>query len=176
MQAVGFYKSIEYKGINTSGVLSRAGDFNPKSDGQLEAALQSGLLIAKPYPGGGFIWVSDQTTYGKDPNFVFNSVQAIYAADTVALTMAQRMEQAFVGQSLADVSASIAKSYAEAVLAELLRIKLLAPSDDGAQRGFKNLAVKIRGNAMFVSLEIKLASAIDFIKIDFLVSAVQQSA
>jgi hypothetical protein len=176
MQAVGFYRSIEYKGINTSGVLMRSGDFNPKNDSALEQALQSGLLVAKQASGGGYIWVSDQTTYGKDNNFVFNSIQAVYDADTVALTMAQRMEQAFIGQSIADISASVAVSYAEAILSELLRIKLLAPSDDGAPRGFKNLKVKISGNAMFVTCEIKLGSAIDFIKIDFLVSAVQQSA
>jgi hypothetical protein len=31
-------------------------------------------------------------------------MQAIYAADTVAMTTAQRMEQAFVGKTLAKVS------------------------------------------------------------------------
>ena len=57
----------------------------------------------------------------------------------------------------------------------MLRLKLIAPSD-GAEKGWKNLGIKIRGNAMLVSVEIKLATAIDFIKIDFLVSQVEQSA
>lgn len=176
MQAAGFYRSIEYKGINTSGVLSRLGDFNVKNDSQVENALRSGLLIARQSRTGGYIWVSDQTTYGTDSNFVFNSIQAVYAADTVSQTMATRMEAAFIGQSVADVSAAVARSFAEAVLADMLRLKLIAPSDDGAPRGFKNLTVRIIGNAMKVACEIKLATAIDFITIDFLVSAVQQSA
>jgi hypothetical protein len=175
MQAAGFYRNIEFKGINTVGILSRSGDFNYKSDSQVESALKAGLLTAVPARTGGFIFISDQTTYGKDNNFVFNSIQAVYAADTVSLTMAQRMETAFVGQSVADVSAPIARAFAEGVLADMLRLKLIAPSD-GAEKGWKNLSIKIRGNAMLVSVEIKLATAIDFIKIDFLVSQVEQSA
>lgn len=175
IQAAGFYRNIEFKGVNTVGVLSRANDFNAKSDSQVEQALKAGLLVAVPARTGGYIFASDQTTYGKDNNFVFNSIQAVYAADTVSLTMAQRMETAFVGQSVADVSAPVARAFAEGVLADMLRLKLIAPSD-GAEKGWKNLGIKIRGNAMLVSVEIKLATAIDFIKIDFLVSQVEQSA
>lgn len=176
MQAAGFYRNIEYKGVNTSGVVHRAGDFNPKSDSQMEQALLAGLLPARQALTGGFIFVSDQTTYGKDNNFVFNSIQAVYAADVVSLTMAQRMETAFIGKSVADVSATIARSFAVGVLADMLNLKLIAPSDDGAEQGWKNLVVQISGNAMKVSVEIKLATAIDFILINFLVSPVQQSA
>jgi hypothetical protein len=38
----------------------------------------AGLLIAQEGAHGGFTWVSDQTTYAKDNNFVYNSVQAVY--------------------------------------------------------------------------------------------------
>lgn len=175
MQAAGFYRAIVHKGINTSGVLSLAGDFNPNNDSQVEQALQAGLLPAKKAPGGGFYWVSDQTTYGKDNNFVFNSIQAVYAADIVALSTAQAMENAFVGQSVADVSAAVALSFLEAQMANFLRLKLIAPSDD-APKGFKNAQIRISGSAMIVSVEIKLAGAIYFIPISFLVSPVTQSA
>lgn len=175
MQAAGFYRNIEFKGINTSGVLHREADFSDKDDSQMEDALQSGLLPAKRALTGGFIFVSDQSTYGKDSNFVFNSIQAVYAADTVALTTAQRMEGAFVGQSVADISAPVALSFLEGIMADMLRLKLIAPSDD-AKKGFRNAKIQISGNSMLVSLEIKLATAIDFITIDFLVSPVQQTA
>jgi hypothetical protein len=175
MQAAAFYKNIELKGINTNGVLSRAGDFNAKKDSDMEDALLSGLLPAKPAVGGGFTWASDQTTYGRDNNFVFNSIQAVYAADTVSLTTAQRMETAFAGKAIADVSAAVALSFLEGIMADMLRLKLIAPSDD-APKGFRNAKVQIRGNAMLVSVEIKLDSAIDFISIEFLVSPVQQTA
>lgn len=176
MQAAGFYRSIMHKGISCSGVLQAAGDFNPNSDSQLEDALNAGLLVAMKTVDGGFIFVSDQTTYSKDNSFYFNSIQAIYDADIVALTSARRMETAFVGASLADVSASLAKSAFETILADLFRIKLLAASDDNAPQGFKDVTVKIQGNVMLCSANIKLASAIAFIPINFTVSQVTQSA
>lgn len=175
MQAAGFYRAIVNKGINTSGVLMRDASFSDKDDVQLEDALLAGLLPARKSLTGGFTWVSDQTTYGKDTNFVFNSIQAVYVADIIALSTAQRMEAAFVGQSVADVSAGIAKAYLEGIMADFMALKLIAPSDD-APKGFKNLTVQISGPAMVVSCEVKLAGAIYFIPVSFLVSQVTQTA
>jgi len=174
-QAAGFYRAIVHKGINCSGALQAAGDFKDSNDTNVEDALLAGLLIIKKSDEGGFFWVSDQTTYAKDDNFVYNSIQAVYVADVIGLTCAQRMEKAFVGQSVADVSAALALSALEAIMADFLRLKLIAPSDD-APKGFKNATVKISGTAMVVRLEIKLAGAIYFIPVDFLVSQVTQSA
>jgi hypothetical protein len=175
MQAAGFYRPIVRKGINISGALQAKGDFNDQNDTQMEDALQSGLLPIRRDETGGFYWVSDQTTYGKDSNFVYNSIQATYVADVIALSTAQRMEKAFVGQSVADVSASLALSTLEAIMDDFRRLKLIAPSDD-APKGFKNAKVQIKGPAMVVFVEVKLAGAIYFIPIQFLVSQVQQSA
>jgi hypothetical protein len=175
MQAAGFYRSITKKQLDISGLTHAAGDFNAKSDSHMEAALTAGLMPIRPARTGGWEWVSDQTTYGADDNFVFNSLQAVYAADTIALTTGQRMEDAFVGQSVADVSAQVALTYLDQIMADFLRLKLIAPSDD-AKKGYKNARIRISGNSMLVSVEIKLAVAIDFIVIDFLVSPVTQTA
>lgn len=174
MQAAGFYKAIFNKSINTAGVVHADGSFNEKNDSNVEDALLSGLMPARKALTGGFVFDSDQTTYTKDDNFVFNSIQAMYAADTIALSTAQRMEAAFVGQSTADVSAAIGLSFLEGIMADFLRLKLIAASDD-APKGFKNVKVRINGTAMVVSLEVKLAGAIYFVPISFLVSAVTQS-
>jgi hypothetical protein len=85
------------------------------------------------------------------------------------------MEGAFVGQSVADISAAIALSFLEGIMADFLRLKLIAPSDD-APKGFKNAVIQVSGTAMIVSVEIKLAGAIYFIPISFLVSPVSQRA
>jgi len=175
MQAAGFYRNIEFKGINISGALQRAGDFDSRNDSQLEDALSAGLMPIKKAAGGGWTWASDQTTYGRDDNFVFNSVQAVYAADVIALTTAQRMETAFAGKSPADISAATGLSFLEVIMADMFRLKLIAASDD-ALKGWKNGRVQILGNVMKVSLEIKLATALDFITIDFLVAPVVQTA
>lgn len=175
MQAAGFYRGIVQKYANISGELQAAGDFNDQDDDAMETALIAGLLPLRRDTNGGFYWVSDQTTYGKDNNFVFNSIQATYVADIIALTTAQRMQRAFVGQSVADITASLALAFIEGVMKSLMDLKLIAASTD-APRGFKNVNVQIAGVALIVSLEVKLAGLIYFVPISFLISQVQQSA
>ncbi len=175
MQTAGFYRAIVHKFVNVSGVVQGAGDFSDRDDDAMEEALLSGLLPMKRHPNGGFYWVSDQTTYTKDSNFVYNSLQAVYAADIIALTTAQRMEDAFVGQSVADISAAVAMTFLKGVMADFMRLKLIAPSDD-ALAGFKNASITIAGPVMLVEAEVKLAGAIYFIPISFLVSPVIQTA
>ena len=175
MQAAGFYKAIFNKGANISGCLQAAGDFKDGSVSNVEDALLAGLMPLRRQESGGFRWVSDQTTYGQDSDFVLNSLQATYIADIVSMTLAERMENAFVGQSVADISAALAVAFVEAAMGDFMRLKLIAASDD-APRGFKNLSIRISGTAMVVSMEIKLAGAIYFIPIDFLMSPVVQTA
>ncbi len=174
-QSAAFYQSIMGKDLVISGAVQAAGDFNDQSISQMETALLQGLMPIAKQDDGGYQFVSDQTTYGKDSSFLYNSLQAVYASDTVALTVSKRMEKAFKGRSTADVTASLAKAFMESVLAEMLRVKLISASDD-APRGFKSLVVKIAGNSILCSLEIKLTGTIYFIKTDFLVSQVIQSA
>jgi len=175
MQAAGFYRPIVNKFVGVSGIVHAAGDFNDQNDSHIEKALKSGLNPIVRDEAGGFRWVSDQTTYTVDDNFVYNSLQAVYVADIIAATTAKRMERAFVGQSVADISAGIALTTLGNIMADLFSLKLIAASND-ALAGFKNAKIKISGPAMIVSLEIKLAGAIYFVPITFLVTPVQQSA
>lgn len=175
MQAAGFYRPIVHKYANVSGALQGAKDYNDQDDSATEDALLAGLLPLRKAETGGYYWVSDQTTYGKDNNFVFNSIQATYVADVIALTTATRMENAFVGQSVADISAALAMAFLESIMEDFKRLKLISASDD-APAGFKNASIKISGTAMIVSVEVKLAGALYFIPISFLVSQVQQTA
>lgn len=175
MQAAGFYRSLVFKGLNASGALMADGSFTDSSDADLEAAIENGMMAIQRPDTGGIRWNSDQTTYATDESFVFNSVQAVYASDTIALTVAQRMERAFVGQSVADVSASLALTFLQGIMADMKRLKLIAASDD-APLGYRDAQIVISGNAMKVQMEVKLAGAILFIPITFLVTQVQQTA
>lgn len=175
LQAAGGYRAIVRKLANINGALQAEGDFDDRVNSNVEDALTSGLLPLRRNDTGGYYWVSDQTTYTKDDNFVYNSIQAVYAADIIALSTAQRMEDAFVGESVADVSAAVAMSFLEGIMADFLRLKFIAPSDD-APRGFRNAKIVINGNTMQVNLEVKLAGALYFIPVAFLISAVKQTA
>lgn len=175
MQAAGGYRAIFNKAANINGALQAAGDWDGTSQTDVEDALQNGLLPITLSEDGGYKWVSDQTTYQKDSNFVYNSLQAMYSADVVSATVQSRMKARFVGESLADVSAGGALSFFEGVMRELLRLKLIAPSVD-APLGFKNVRITISGPVMTVSFEVKLATALYFIPITFSISQVEQAA
>ncbi len=175
MQSAGFYRPMVNKFINITGALQAEADFDDQNDTDLEDALKAGLCPITMDENGGYRWVSDQTTYTRDDNFVYNSIQAIYSADTVALGTAARMERAFVGQSVADISAALALTTLEGVMRDMKKLKLIAASDD-APLGFRNATIRITGPSMLVSLEIKLAGAIYFIPVSFLVTPVVQSA
>jgi hypothetical protein len=175
MQAAGFYKPVVNKFINCSGVLMGDGSYSDQVLSQVEDALLSGLLPAEQADTGGFKWVSDQTTYGVDDNFVYNSVQAMYVADVIALTLASRMERAFVGQSLGDVGSGVMLAYLQGVLSDLKRLKLIA-SSDGAPAGYRNASVRITGPVAEISVEIFEATGLYFIPITALINQVQQSS
>src|ERR1039457_6339480 len=175
MQAAGFYKDITHKYTSVSSATVPGGGFNYNINSNLEDGLNAGLLMLIN-DDAGFKWVSDQTTYSVDSNFVFNSLQAMYVLDIIMATSEQRMERAFVGQSLADVSATTAVTVFKAICDDMIKLKLIAPSDD-APRGVKNIVIKIvNGNAMVVGCEIKEATSLKFVSIQFMVSAIQQSA
>ena len=173
MQAAGFYKAIVNKQANVIGFEDPAG-FDSGSPGDIEGALDAGLLFMEKGVVGSK-WVSDQTSYGVDTNFVYNSIQAMYAIDLTSLDLAASFQTAFVGQSLADVDSSTALSFLASKMDSYKKQKLIAASDD-APLGYKNAKVEINGPIMSISVEIKPATAIYFIPISIEVSQVTNSA
>lgn len=173
MQAGGFYKAIVNKLANVISFEDPSG-YDSGSPGDVEDALDAGLLILTK-DNAGNRWVSDQTTYGLDTNFVYNSFQAVYLSDILALDLADAFQKAFVGQSLADVDAATALSFLYQKMDGYKKLKMIASSDD-APLGFKNAKVSISAPTMSVSVEIKLATAIYFIPINLAISAVQSAA
>jgi hypothetical protein len=169
MQAAGFYKAIVNKQINVISYTDPAG-FDSGSYGNIEDALDSGLLFLEKRISGNF-WVSDQTTYGVDTNFVYNSLQAVYAADLVSLDLAASFHNAFVGKSLADVDAGSAIAFLGSKMDGYRRNKLISSSSD-APLGYKNASVKINGPIMSVAVEIKLSTSLYFIPITLEISQI----
>lgn len=173
MQAGGFYKSITNKFANVISYEDPSG-FDSGSPGDVEDALDAGLLVLTREAAGNK-WVSDQTTYGFDTNFVYNSMQAVYLSDILSIDLADSFERAFVGKSLADVDAATALAFLSQKMDGYKKLKMIASSDD-APLGFKNAKVSIVAPEMSVAVEVKLATSIYFIPIDINISQVQQSA
>lgn len=173
MQAAGFYKGITNKFANVISYVDPS-DFDSGSPTDVEAALLAGLLILQSTTGGNR-WISDQTTYGYDTNFVYNSIQAVYGADIISLDLAESFQATFVGQSLADVNAASGLTFLARKMEQYFQIKLITSSSD-APAGYKNAVVSVNGPTMTVSVEIKLSTTLYFVAISFVISEVTQSA
>lgn len=173
MQSAGFYKGIVHKYANVTGFVDPTG-FNSGSIGDMESALEAGMLFLEETVTGSR-WVSDQTTYGIDTNFVYNSLQAMFCSDIVALDLAQSFDTAFVGKSLADVDSAAALSFLTSKMARYFSLKLIAGSE-GYPAGFKDAVVKINGPVMEISVNIFLATSLYFVPINLDISQVSNSA
>jgi hypothetical protein len=173
MQAAGFYKALTHKYANVVSAIDPI-DFNSSNYGDKSDALTAGLLFLELTPTG-YRWVSDQTTYGIDSNFVYNSVQAMYAADIIAVDLSRSFDNTFVGQSLADVDSATALSFLATKMDGYRSLKLIAPSDD-APVGYKNARITINGPVMTVFVEVKLATSLYFVPITVEFSPIQNTA
>lgn len=174
MQAAGFYKSIFNKAINMSGVANPSG-FDDQSQSLSEDAISAGLVTIQRQEDGSFTFLSDQLTYGLDNNFVYNSIQAVYVADIIALSLAEALKKAFVGESVADVTPSVAVSFIKGKMAEFLDKKLIVGSTDFPS-GWKNIQVQIDQGVMVVRTVVIEATSIYFIPINIDVEGLRDSS
>lgn len=173
MQAGGFYKSIVNHLANIVSFQDPSG-YDSGDPADVADAVIAGLLVLTQNTSG-IPWVSDQTTYGLDSNFVYNSIQAVYLSDILALDLAQSFQTAIVGKSVADVSAASALSFLQQRFDFYKKLKMTTTSSD-APLGYKNASIQIAAPSMFVQVEAKLTTSIYFVAIDLALSSVQQSA
>ena len=173
MQAAGFYKGLVNKQANVVSFEDPSG-FDSGSYGDIEDAIDSGLLFLEKQTAGNF-WVSDQTSYTIDTNFVYNSLQASYASDLIALDLSASFKTAFSGKSLADVDAATGLSFLASKMDSYKKQKLIVASDD-APLGYKNAKIQISGPIMDLSVEIKIGTLIYFIPISIDFSQVVSTA
>lgn len=173
MQTGGFYKAILNKGANVISFTDPTG-FDSGDPGDVSDALNAGLLFLSADATRNY-WVSDQTTFGLDSSFVYNSIQAVYTSDLVALDLAQSFKLNFVGKSLADVDASAGLAFLAQKMDGYKKLKLIGASSD-APLGYKNQHIEISGPEMDVAVEIKLATALYFIPININISQIQSAA
>lgn len=147
-------------------------DFDP--DTQYDDAIQNGITFWEAPQSGGFRLVVDNTTYGKDGNWVFNRANVQYAADILAFDFRTQLENIYTGTKNT-VSAAEVKSTCESILTTYLAQGITVSTSD-AKNGFKQLVVQINGNTINVSVVVKLVEGIDFILADITLQRAQQTA
>lgn len=147
-------------------------DFDP--DIQYDDAISAGLTFWEAPQTGGFRMVVDNTTYGKDGNWVYNRGHVQYAADVIAFDFRSQMENIYVGLKTT-VSAAEIKSTCEAILTTYLAQGITVSTSD-AKNGFKQLVVQMNGNTVNIAVTVKLVEGIDFVLADITLSRQSQTA
>tara|TARA_R100000951_G_scaffold116766_1_gene130557 strand:+ start:193 stop:2352 length:2160 start_codon:yes stop_codon:yes gene_type:complete len=173
MQSAGFYKSLAGRLANVIGYTDPSG-FDSGNFDDTEDATDAGLMILQAETAGNK-WIVDQTTYGFDSNFVYNSLQAMYMADVLSVQLADFLGKFIVGKSLADIGAAAIAGQIAKKMEEFRKLKIIGASDD-APLGYKGLDIQINGPIAAVKIECKLATAILFIPVQLSLSQIQSSA
>jgi hypothetical protein len=174
---------MTFKYFNMSGIRQTAqpmstpeanivNDFDP--DTQYDDAIQNGITFLDHPQTGGFRLVLDNTTYGKDGNWVYNRGNVLYAADVLAYDFRNQLENIYVGLKNT-VRAVEIQSTCESILSTYLAQGITVSTSD-AKSGFKQLIVQINGNTVNISVVVKLVEGIDFILADITLQRASQTA
>lgn len=174
-QSAAFSRTIFNKAVNVSGVLQDANDWNDQNVTDQENALLAGLIPAVKQENGEIRFASDQMTYGVDNNIVYNSLQAVYTSDLMALSLAQSLQDAFIGEVTADVTPAAVVAFIKAKMIEFLGLRFTAQTDK-YPAGWKSINVDIAAPVMKVKVLAILSTGIYFIPIDLVLEGVQSSS
>ena len=173
MQSAGFYKSLTNKAANIISLIDPTG-FDSGNQGDVSDAIIAGTMFLQNATAGAR-WVVDQTSYGFDTNFVYNSLQASYMADVLSISLGDALKTFIVGKSSADIDAAGIKAFVAKKMAEYKKLKIIGASSD-APLGYKNLTVNVNAPIAEINVEAKLASAILFVPVQLELSSIQSSA
>ena len=155
-------------------LLATISQFKPGFD--FNEAILNGLTFTEIASGGNRI-VVDNTRYAIDESFVFNRGSVIEAAQFVARTSREILEQIFVGQKVSNGAALSLKNVLRNYLIQLNQDNIITSSSD-APFGFveETFTVNINGNTAEIQVEVKPVQGLDFIFIDFTLGNITQSA
>jgi len=159
------FKRMNCSGIRQTGQPMRTaaedivGDFDP--DTMADEAIQSGISFLEAPQTGGFRVVVDNTTYGRDGNWVYNRANVLYAADILAYDFRNQMENLYVGVKNT-VKATEVASTADSILRTYLSQGITVSTAD-APNGYHSLSVRLEGNIIYIDVTVKLVEGIDFI-------------
>lgn len=138
-------------------------DFNPRTD--YDDAIQAGITFLERPQSGGFRVVCDNTTYGVNSSWFQNRGNVIYAAFVLMKDFRRQIENVYVGVKNT-VSAAEVRSTCDSILRTYLGQGITVATAD-APAGFKNLAVRIEGNTVYIDVTVILVEGIEYIITDF---------
>jgi hypothetical protein len=161
-----------FKRINANGIMHN--DYNSKT--QIDLAIDAGLIPLEELETGGFRVVVQNSTYGVDPNFVYNRPSVLYAADYVAYNLRQQLEAIFIGEKAKTGTAEAIKNTVISIMSSFLSEEIIVGDDTNDKLGWKDLLVTIAGNTAKVDITITPVQGIDFVLATITLDDIRQSA
>lgn len=161
-----------FKIVNALGVSHQ--DYNSKT--QVELAIDAGLLPLEVAPAGGIRVVVHNSTYGRDPNFVYNRPSVLAASDYVAQNLRDQLEAMYVGSKVSSTFATDLRDSIVSIMGSFLRAQIIVGDDTNNGLGFKDLLVTVNGNIAYVDVTITPVQGVDFILNRITLDTITQSA
>lgn len=136
-------------------------EFDPNKKGR--QAIQNNLFVMKQRTAGGIKIMAQNTTYSRDNNFVFNRPSVIEAMNFIAKTIRAAMEDRYIGTKSRTATRDNIEAEMVGLMADFLRSDIIVGDDTNGGLGYKDLAVRIEGNTVFIDITVTVVQGIDFI-------------
>jgi hypothetical protein len=141
--------------------LSASNTFNPKTKADL--AIQKGILPLNNPSRGGIQIMVQNSTYSKDSNFVFNRPSVYSAMNYITKVLRQSLEDKFIGDKNKTSTKDAIEAEIVAIMSDFLRSDITVGDDSNKGLGWKDLAIRIDGNAVIIDITATPVQGIDFI-------------
>jgi hypothetical protein len=165
---------ITHKLMNILGLRVEDQSWTPKKDGA--EMIDAGVMPAEPLDTGGFRIAVGNTTWGRDPSFVWNRISVIEASGFVAFDLRFNLELVFTGTKARTGSAEAIANFIRNRMSLYLSEDIIVGDNDNDLLGFKNLSVDIEGNTALINVSITPVQGIDFILPTIYLADIRQSA
>ena len=165
---------LTYKTIDINALRVRDNSWSPKID--YDEIIDAGCSLVEPLDSAGFRFVVDNTTYGVDPNFVWNRGSVIEASYFVAYDLRFNLELVFTGTKAKTGSAANISSFIKSRMDIYLDADITVGDDENGGKGWKDLSVVIEGSAAIINMTATPVQGIDFILPTIYLADIRQSA
>ena len=138
--------------------------------------IDAGVTVLQPIDSGGFRIQLGNTTYGVDPNFVWNRVSVAEAGGFVAYDLRFNLEAVYTGTKARTGTAEAVANFVINRMTTYLNEDIIVGDDLNDNLGFKNLRVEVQGNTVIINVSITPVQGIDFILPTIYLADIRQSA
>jgi len=165
---------ITKKLLNVNDVRVRDGSWSPGQN--TNEMIDAGILFSQRLDTGGHRWAVGNTTYGRDPSFVFNRISVIEAAGFVAFDLRFNLDLVFIGTKARTGTAEAVANFVRNRMSTYLTEDIIVGDDLNDGLGYKNLRVQVEGNTVIINVSVTPVQGIDFILPTIYLADIRQSA